>query len=217
MAASLQEYDFTVQHIAGVDNIIADALSRLMPVPASAAAALTNDTVVDITNMSTMIASVHNSTTGHFGYDRTIKLLEAKNIEITSTIRKGTKKYLDSCAICQKTRHQQPHINNALHKTAVTQPYTTLHVDMIGPLPTDNNGNTHILAFIDCFTRFTDLFAVPNPSANSVVPCLLSVIGRYGMFNELRSDQGTNFTADIINQACSATNVTQRFLIPYRP
>lgn len=46
---------------------------------------------------------------------------------------------------------------------------------------------------------------------------MLNIVGRYGMFRELRSDQGTNFTADLIEGVCHALDIDQRFSIPYRP
>ncbi len=85
---AIQEYDFDVQHIAGVTNIVADSFSRLVEatkVPIGDILAINerNDsTETDSTqsplsqNSHDLIASSHNSWMGHRGVEATCRLLK---------------------------------------------------------------------------------------------------------------------------------------------
>mmetsp|Transcript_22086 Transcript_22086/g.57630 ORF Transcript_22086/g.57630 Transcript_22086/m.57630 type:complete len:324 (-) Transcript_22086:593-1564(-) len=67
------------------------------------------------------------------------------------------------------------------------------------------------------FTRFVELVPCLDTSAAAAASALLSVVGRYGVPTSIRSDQGTQFTATLIEELCSFLDVEQRFTLPYRP
>jgi hypothetical protein len=82
---ALQELDFLLEHIAGVKNIVADALSHLcanymktLPKEFSAdnifISAILPDFNIPIDKYA-LISKVHNSLAGHHGVDRTVKKL----------------------------------------------------------------------------------------------------------------------------------------------
>ena len=60
----MQEFDFTIQHVPGKDNVIADYLSRCCAL-----------------HMVSELRQVHNSVIGHLGVQRTIDLLQLKGSE----------------------------------------------------------------------------------------------------------------------------------------
>jgi hypothetical protein len=75
---AIQEFNCTVHHIAGEDNMVADALSRLCAGGVTGSSLMVllhqeNDhqPLIPDDKLST-IASFHNATVGHFGIDRTI-------------------------------------------------------------------------------------------------------------------------------------------------
>eukprot|EP00035_Acanthoeca_spectabilis_P019224 m.417294 g.417294 ORF g.417294 m.417294 type:complete len:556 (-) comp16833_c0_seq13:1162-2829(-) len=208
----LAGYDFTVHHIPGQCNVVADALSRLF---GPAAACHSNTAQPSATALD--VASVHNDTVGHHGVSRTMTMLEATGVELTPTVRHAVSQFIACCAMCQKFRLRQRPPAAALHTTAVEEPFTTLALDTVGPLPADHLTNRYILVMTDSFTRYTELYASPAATADAAVSGLLQVVCRYGLFKQLRSDQGSQFTADVIEQLCQLLNVDQRFSMPYRP
>ena len=46
--------------------------------------------------------------------------------------------------------------------TATYEPMERLNVGIIGPFDKDEFGNAYIIVIIDCFTRFVELYAVPD-------------------------------------------------------
>ena len=46
------------------------------------------------------------------------------------------------------------------------KPFESLYIDRIGLLPVDDKGNTHILAMIDAFSRWVELFFTKTRGAS---------------------------------------------------
>ena len=66
-------------------------------------------------------------------------------------------------------------------------------LDVMGPLPTTDNGNKYIIA--DYFTKFVEAYAIPNEKAETVSQKLVDeFISRYGIPQELQSDQEVGFS-----------------------
>jgi transposase InsO family protein len=78
-----------------------------------------------------------------------------------------------------------------------------LNIDTIGPVDRDSADNSYILAVIDCFTRFVELYPVSDTSALPCARALLSHVCRYGTPMTIRSDRGTQFVNGIIRELLS--------------
>jgi len=75
-----------------------------------------------------------------------------------------------------------------------------LNIDTIGPLPKDDSGNEHLLVIIDCFSRWVEIYGIPDTSAISAAKPLLQHCGRYGIPAKIRSDRGPQFVNKLIEQ-----------------
>jgi transposase InsO family protein len=74
--------------------------------------------------------------------------------------------------------------------------------DTIGSLQESSDGSSHILVvIIDCFSRFVELIPIVDTSAKAARSALLDIIGRYGVPNQIRSDNGTSPTKIIIGDS----------------
>jgi hypothetical protein len=74
---ALQELDFQILFVPGVDNVIADAMSRLCinnkpEVPTAILAAIDGPYILNNDNYK-IIESVHNAMVGHGGVERTLR------------------------------------------------------------------------------------------------------------------------------------------------
>jgi len=193
---ALSEYDFEVRHIPGTQNVLADALSRIFAVRPVAPREL--------------IRKYHNEVVGHMGVVRTEARMREHG-EVWPTMRKDIVEFVASCAVCQKVRLGQGDMNEALHTTIVHAPFQSVSVDLIGPLPADDAGNKYVMTMVDDFSRFVELEPCRDPSAESGARCLVKLFARYGLFKELRTDPGSQFTANLVAKLMELLGVEHRF------
>eukprot|EP00762_Andalucia_godoyi_P008723 ANDGO_04722.mRNA.1 Retrovirus-related Pol polyprotein from transposon 17.6 len=197
----LQEYDFTITHIPGSSNVVADALSRCLAISE------THDQV---------IKEVHNCVMGHRGVQATMKLLRDQNC-VWPSMQADVENFVKSCATCQKMRNCSDRPGDTFSTTVVEEPFHSIAIDTVGPLPTDSEGYKYILVAVDCFSRFAELRATKRATAEEAASFLVELFGRYGAPKYLRSDQGAQFVASVIQQFLSAVGTRPAYTIAYRP
>jgi hypothetical protein len=73
-----------------------------------------------------------------------------------------------------------------------------IRVDTFGPLPEDSVGNKFVITIVDTFTRYVELYAIKDTTAELAVRPLLDHIGRYGCPQAIQSDNGSQFVNELI-------------------
>ena len=96
---AIQEFDFTLEHIAGEKNIVADGFSRLLPITSEILCAIKGLKLPD--DKYKLISHVHNTTVGHHKVERTLAKLKAQNLE-WKEMRDHVRRFIDNCPCCQK-------------------------------------------------------------------------------------------------------------------
>ena len=69
-------------------------------------------------------------------------------------------------------------------------------IDFIGPFPDGG----YILTLICNFTRWVELYRTPDATAIAAARCFVQHFGRFGAPAQIRSDNGTHFTAEVVTQ-----------------
>lgn len=80
-------------------------------------------------------------------------------------------------------------------------------MDHIGPFHPDSRGNTHILVMVDTFSRWTELYAVPDAGAETTAVMLADYVLRYGPPRVVLSDSGSAFIDTSFNALAKLVNV----------
>jgi hypothetical protein len=202
---ALMELDFILEHIAGVKNIIADALSRLC---ANYMQDLPREFSQDDIYVSTLfpdfkipedkyllITRVHNSLAGHHGVDRTIKKL-IDSEQSWPYLRQHVKRFVSLCPLCQKISAIKLKIHASPFVTSRYTPMECINIDYVGPYP--DGGYTFVI--IDTFSRWIELFAVDAATGAASAFCLLQHFGRFGAPAQVRSDRGSHFVNSVIRE-----------------
>ena len=108
-------------------------------------------------------------------------------------------RFVDTCPMCQKLSLIRPAIQATRFTTMVYEPMERINLDHMGPFPTDEFGNTHVLAIIDVFTRWIELYSVKSTQAEETADCLLQHIGRFGSPLQILSDNGPAFVNEVVS------------------
>jgi hypothetical protein len=148
-----------------------------------------------------LLGAVHNSTAGHNGLEKTLEKLKAFGTDLGSNVREHAKKFISECPICQKLDYR----NVKNH----TEPYTTASMEPI------NFGNTYILMIIDCFSRFIELYAVPDTTALHAARCVLNHLGRYGAPRRIRIDNGSQFVNTMVDELMEMVGSEHQLTLVY--
>lgn len=212
-----QTFDFDLDSVPGVDNVVADAFSRLCVKDVSPEVADRFCLLEEIhvpKRFWEAIRKVHNVGVGHHGVERTIQKLQNSNLFLKG-IRENVRCFIKRCPCCQKMSHLKGPIHAHPFTLSTYSPMQRLAIDYIESLIPDEEGNTMIIVIIDTFSPFVELYASKDNTAMSSAKALLNHSGRYGVSQELMSDKGTAFINEIINDLTLLLGVEHVSTVPY--
>ena len=97
-------------------------------------------------------------------------------------------------------------------------PMQNLNIDLVGPLPATREGYRYILSVQDGFSRFIMLFPLKTKETAEVTQTLMDrVISVFGCPLMLHSDQGREFTSNMMKDLWKELQVKQTWTPPYNP
>jgi hypothetical protein len=215
----LQEYFFSVLHIAGVDNIVADTQSRQFegekPQNVKTDDNINNNinvyningiesvTIKDLYTKEEKLElfnSFHNSITGHRGSTVMIKELTTAGY-YWDTLREDVVRFVQSCPTCQKVWQGRQGVIDELGILEVYEPFQQISVDFqqISSEP-DEYGYKYLCNFIDDMTGIVELIPCKSVDAEELARCYLQVFGRYGATQYIKTDNAAVMESDLIKQ-----------------
>ena len=227
----LQEYTFKIQYIKGQDNIVADNFSRLCILDEKFRSDISDEEVLQLIEedeqfydlselykvpkkFKKIINQFHNSNVGHHGVERTMQKLQSSGKNWTN-MRQHVRTYIARCACCQMMSQVAPQIRANPFTLSHSKPMHSLAIDTIGPLPEDEKGNKFLIAIIDIFSRFLELYPAVDTSAISAADAILQHTGRYGVPSLLISDAGSQYVNEIISQYLSLMGTDHHITLAY--
>jgi transposase InsO family protein len=221
---SIQKFDFHIEYIKGVDNIVADTFSRLVDVPDPTPSISITANIVSISKSTdtqrSLIDQYHTSLGAHWGVDRTIQLIRQYEPKTTSKdlwpyLHRDVREFIKACPTCQKMSPIKTIINANRFFLASSLPMMKIDMDTIGPLPTDKNGNKYIVVLIDAFSRYITLSAASDVSAESAAKTFYLHTCRFGFPTSITTDNGTQFMNQLFEQLSKHYGFTHTRSIPY--
>ena len=112
------------------------------------------------------------------------------------------------CHVCCAKKGPQRKPQAPVQVYNVGAPMERVAVDITGPLPITPAGNRYILVAMDYFTKWPEVYAIPNQEATTVAKKLVDeFFTRFGVPNELHSDQGRNFESAVFKECCNLMGV----------
>eukprot|EP00731_Ephydatia_muelleri_P021198 Em0013g925a len=97
-------------------------------------------------------------------------------------------------------------------------PMQIVCVDIMGPLPETEDGCKYVLVASDCFTRWVEVYGIPNQEATTVAKKLVDeMFCRFSPPEQLHSDQGRQFESELVKEICVLLQIRKTHTTPYHP
>ncbi|XP_023289070.1 uncharacterized protein LOC111674111, partial [Orussus abietinus] len=217
---SIQDYDLTVEHCAGKDNVVADTLSR--QISGHEENALTDKIVIAhilakepapsigeyLKNIKkyqdaesgikcikqALLKEPQNHNKRHVGGRKVFRILreEFAHPKMEKHIKIITSRY----DLCQQCKVSNQSCYAVMKNITPEKPLELVSIDYFRPLPPAKGGYKHILVSIDAFSKFVALYPLREANAAATIKCIFAhYIPNDGKPKRLQFDHGTQFTS----------------------
>lgn len=126
-------------------------------------------------------------------------------------------KWAKACTRCQKTKVSRHNISEYAGFQEADR-FEHIHVDIVGPLPTSEDGFRYCVTVIDRGTRWPEAFPIRDITAETVAKAIYEGwITRYGCPVRLTSDQGRQFESQLFTELLRYLGVKKLRTTSYHP
>ena len=161
-----------------------------------------------------LIQLAHNKS-GHFSVNKTRAIINDKFT--WPGIGTDVRNFILSCDKC-KSFNKHSHKPPPFHmRPVITEPFDEIALDLIGPLPRSKHGKRFALTAICMASRWPEVYPLSDTTAESIVEGLIEFITRNGIPSKVLTDQGSQFTSEVMAQTCQRLGITHITTVPYRP
>ncbi len=94
----------------------------------------------------------------------------------------------------------------------MTEPFRRIAMDIVGPLPRSFDGNKYILVICDYATRFPEAI-----DASRIAEELVKFFSKFGIPEEILTEQGSNFTSQLLAEIYKMLHIHPIRTTPYHP
>ena len=164
-----------------------------------------------------IIETIHQGLVGgcHFGQDSTWQKVSSRywwrgqSEEVREFVRGCPR-----CQLCNASNKVPP---STLHPVPVHDIFHRWGIDLIGPLCETAKGKKYIVVATEYLTKWPEVKAVRNKSADSVHSFLMKLVFRFGPCAVLLHDQGREFCNELVEGLCQRLGISDARTLAYHP
>lgn len=163
----------------------------------------------------TFLKKVHEQSTGHFGYEKTLEQVQRR--AFWESWKTDVKLYCACCKPCNEFYRGHLPRQAGLKPLFAGAPMEVLHVDLTGP-HVSSQGYRYIMTACDSFTRFVIAVPLRNKTALSVARALVhGVVLKFGVPFSILTDLGGEFQNELWKEMCRLLDITRLRTTAYSP
>lgn len=152
---------------------------------------------------------------GHFGSRKTLKKIVG--YFYWPGITRDVAQWCKACDVCQRHNMGTTQRSPLRPLPIIAEPWTRVAIDIVGPLPRTTSGYRYILTAMDFASRYPEAIPLKRVDAPAVANALLEILSRYGIPDELLSDNGSVFTGKVMQSLCETLEIDTIRTTPYHP
>ena len=157
-----------------------------------------------------------NKTGGHLGVNKTVA--SVKQRFYWGGYKDDIARWCARCEVCSRVKDGPCRGCAPLKQEISGSPMERGSIDILGELPQTVNGNKVILVATCHFTKWTEAYALPDQTAQSVADALVSnIFCRFGVPHILHSDQGRDFESRLFQEMCFMLGIEKTRTSSYHP
>ena len=161
------------------------------------------------------VLSLAHDQAGHFGSRKVGKIV---NERFTwPGLCPDIDTYVKSCEMCLKYNKSGNKQVQLVERPIVSEPFESMAMDIVGPLPKGKGGALYLLTTICMATRWPDAEPLRTLSSTEVAEALVKIFSRSGLPSKLLSDRGKSFLSRICKKLCEYLGIDLVHTAPYRP
>lgn len=195
-----------------------DVLHRIFSVESSHRRHETRKLVaIPRSHISTVLTSMHCNVEGsHLGIDRTYEKIRLHFH--WPTMYSDIRRFVKECPVCAKKKPPVRAPAGLLTPIRASDPWDTVGVDILGPLPITQSKNRYIVVFTDYLTKWVEAFSIREADSKAIARLfVMEIVARFGAPRKLNSDRGTVFMSELSTAIYDFMNVKKIFTTPYHP
>ncbi|XP_069976068.1 uncharacterized protein [Penaeus vannamei] len=154
---------------------------------------------------------------GHLGINKTCNRIQ--KYFYWPGMRKDVALYCKTCHNCQVVGKPNQKITAApLYPIpAMSEPFSKVIVDCVGPLPKTKAGNAYLLTIMCQTTRYPEAIPLRKISTSAIVKALTKFFTTYGLPQFVQTDQGSNFLSGVFQQTMKLLGIQHQISSAYHP
>lgn len=147
---------------------------------------------------------LHNvRTAGHLGRVKTWNRIKAR-FYWPAGMTNDVSRWCKSCMSCQKRKPGPGLGKSPMQHCTVYGPMECIAIDILGQLPTTDDGNRYIMVVGDYFSKWSEAYALRQHTAQTVADNLVTeFICRFGTPTRIHTDQGPEFESHLSQECVS--------------
>ncbi|KAM4616300.1 gypsy retrotransposon integrase-like protein 1 isoform 2-T2 [Polymixia lowei] len=143
----------------------------------------------------------------HLGQKKTVHKIQSKYYWLG--IVKDVVDWIKVCETCQHTERNK-NMARTVRPIKVDAPWDIVGIDIIGPFPETQQGNTSVILIVDYFSKWVEAFPVPKKDIISVTRCISKSIYRFGAPKTIVCTQNVDFCDEVTKLLCDRWSIVQK-------
>ena len=120
--------------------------------------------------------------------------------------------------MCARSKGLPPRAHEKMVKVIAAAPMDLVAAVVLSGSPQANDGSTCMIVAVDCMTKWAEAYALANEEASSCMNALYNgFFSRFGMPNQLHSDQGRNFESNLFSELTKLAGIRRTRTTLFHP